>query len=704
MEQDNIIKLRIEKQDLEDAKKISVSIDNEVDRKRAYASIIALRTFERYLQSIHMKVDTKSGLYQVPQFFQEFDLTDFYYKNINFDIRILYANNDIFVPKKHFEYSIQPDIYIAARIDENFLNVEIEGFFESRQMSKARSEKFYYLNSVENLRPINDLTTAIETITPITRTSYDFDHLRTQEQFLAYLDREISSTNKLKMVRHLVYCAECRENLITVSHLDGKMGYISQYPQIKNMVEEAQERAKNPQNFITEVEPLPYDLPEDIVLENHAELLDEPMAEKTFDLDDLVEDFDLDNFAEEIEDEKQASVKELSDDILQTATQEEFFEGSNFESLSKYDNMLPSDEDDFAGFEPLNEKTTSDKYDNMLPEMTSEPVYQQPVQGFGGEMLPQEQEINYEIFDSKLKDILEINDHETKINSLDYEEVPVKTEEIEGLKKDLNIDEQVLENELVTENDFLEAPVQEDQSISVLYSDDDINKDIIPDVEIESLEKKYRDKKPQKDLKGIVMVTAAVVVLCVGVGLVAVNKDKITTAFKPKTVELTPNTDIPEPETGIDEAYTETPPAPGELPKLNADTSGPKDINKAMTDVFSTEASAVSITKISWEVPEDLAKNDVFKKYLQIAGKNLQLNLQNDLLLASDFAYNDKVKVFLQIEKTNKIKGLKIVESSGSDQIDNIVLQSIKDTLKYINLPVINSKANTFELTLIINF
>lgn len=139
-----------------------------------------------------------------------------------------------------------------------------------------------------------------------------------------------------------------------------------------------------------------------------------------------------------------------------------------------------------------------------------------------------------------------------------------------------------------------------------------------------------------------------------------------------------------------------------------------KDMTKVMTNVFDENPSTVAVTKISWEVPQSIASNELFSKYLQIAGKNLQLNLKNDLVNATEFAYNDKVKVLIIIGKDNNIKKLEILNTSGSEQIDDLVLQSIKETLKYINVPQLPdssvpsqhnlAKENSYNLKLAINF
>ena len=129
-----------------------------------------------------------------------------------------------------------------------------------------------------------------------------------------------------------------------------------------------------------------------------------------------------------------------------------------------------------------------------------------------------------------------------------------------------------------------------------------------------------------------------------------------------------------------------------------------QDINKSMTNSFSEKPSAITITKLSWQISEKLALENSVKEYLQTAGKNIQMNLQNDLSNSADINFNNSIKVSFEIAQDNTLKGLQILESSGSDQIDDIVARSIKNTLKYVSVPKIESHKSDYFLTLIINF
>lgn len=147
------------------------------------------------------------------------------------------------------------------------------------------------------------------------------------------------------------------------------------------------------------------------------------------------------------------------------------------------------------------------------------------------------------------------------------------------------------------------------------------------------------------------------------------------------------------------------PSQPQTMPSENQQSAATNtDMSKSVSDAFSSEPVNANVTKVAWEVPEDLAYNDSFRKYLQVAGKNLKLNLQNDLLLASEMAYSNKTIVDLQIGTDGSLQAENVAVSSGSKQIDKIVLQSVKQTLQYLKMPTSELNGKSVTATLIINF
>ena len=112
-----------------------------------------------------------------------------------------------------------------------------------------------------------------------------------------------------------------------------------------------------------------------------------------------------------------------------------------------------------------------------------------------------------------------------------------------------------------------------------------------------------------------------------------------------------------------------------------------------------------SISKIAWEAPESLVKKGTYTKFLQMTGKTIKLNLQNDLLLVNDIPTNKFVKVDIKIASNGDVNSIKIASSSGSELIDNSIKKVVNETLKYMRPPSLGiiSKSADITLTLELN-
>ena len=111
----------------------------------------------------------------------------------------------------------------------------------------------------------------------------------------------------------------------------------------------------------------------------------------------------------------------------------------------------------------------------------------------------------------------------------------------------------------------------------------------------------------------------------------------------------------------------------------------------------------LSVDKLVWNISDDLSNNPKIQNYLKAAGKSIKLSLSADLLLATEYAYSNQVKVNLKINKNGSIQSATITSSSGSTQIDNIVLQSVKETLNVVKPPTDVINTPNFDLSLIIS-
>ena len=146
-------------------------------------------------------------------------------------------------------------------------------------------------------------------------------------------------------------------------------------------------------------------------------------------------------------------------------------------------------------------------------------------------------------------------------------------------------------------------------------------------------------------------------------------------------------------------------PAPTAKPKASANaakTVNNTSVKPGVTQVKKPIASTafLEVKKLSWEVPDYVSYNQNFKQYFQSAGKSLKLSLTSDLLLATEPAYSNQIRVTVTFAKDGVFKDARILLSSGSAQIDNIVLQTVNQTLKVLKAP--NSIGNDESTTVIL--
>lgn len=130
-------------------------------------------------------------------------------------------------------------------------------------------------------------------------------------------------------------------------------------------------------------------------------------------------------------------------------------------------------------------------------------------------------------------------------------------------------------------------------------------------------------------------------------------------------------------------------------------TTQPKSTSLTPAQKKSISATTfIEVKKLTWEVPDYISYNAAFKQYFQAAGKSLKLSLTSDLLLATDYAYSNEIRVSVTFDKDGTFKTSQIITSSGSSQIDSIVLQTVNQTLKVLKAP--HSVGNDESTTVIL--
>ena len=72
-------------------------------------------------------------------------------------------------------------------------------------------------------------------------------------------------------------------------------------------------------------------------------------------------------------------------------------------------------------------------------------------------------------------------------------------------------------------------------------------------------------------------------------------------------------------------------------------------------------------------------------------------------MLSSDFAKNNVIKLSIRIASNGDVIGMKMLQSSGSEPIDNIIKKSVSETLLYMKPPSHGLISRPVDVTLVIN-
>ncbi|MCD7740261.1 MAG: hypothetical protein LUH11_02820, partial [Candidatus Gastranaerophilales bacterium] len=123
----------------------------------------------------------------------------------------------------------------------------------------------------------------------------------------------------------------------------------------------------------------------------------------------------------------------------------------------------------------------------------------------------------------------------------------------------------------------------------------------------------------------------------------------------------------------------------------NNTTNG--DVNKVIANAFSQGSNNITLRGLNWFCTSELFSDKTFKNYLQNLDNTLKQNLKNNILNAVETPPNDTVAAKFAVDNNGNLQKVIISDSSGSEEIDNIVLQSINESFEGEKSQILNDSA-----------
>lgn len=774
-------------------------------RNRAYINTLGAEFILRYLADEGINISDIHNIHSIRKILGELDIADIMLHNIHIDVRVIFDENAIFIPKSHFKYDILPDIYIVVKPENNYSNAEILGFFEPKLINKNNANKDYYFIEKEKLSPVSEIKNYIQNSNNNTNRTLSEDELSEYENLImSYFDDNISEHEKQHLIYQLTKSENLRNRFIEYENFETLSYKVMKEHSIQTIANELENNSQEECVDISEEsielsEEINLDITEDTVEGENYNIEDGEFTELEQQESEFDENISIDepeNIIEEISEETLAleniePLSETEEDLLSDITdditvemsepsQEDMLEDlpigeltpqeeitDNFETLQEdilSDNFTETDNSTIETIEnieetgiTLEEQPIGEINDN-IPETSDTNIITEelPLDNFTDlETLPEQSEEIFEelpaieTLSDDLQDIsdnqennteepFEINNTEDASDKDDnlfsiiddilpdsIESVPEPAENIEdipdisALTSEIIPDEEDNEEEITNINvNIANQPMQEEDhsevsdisdiisndnsNLETLYNENntpieeqpDLQKDTIPGIA-------FLQQNKLADKKVIITAALAIILTVSAFALIKMRNNKVSE--NPQNIPA--EVPINEPSVSDTDLTVDT-------PEIKEDLNNSEEVKKLAQEVKTeiqtnstpTPQAHMTVNKLVWNVPDALSYNRNVQNYLRTAGKSIKLSLSADLLLATEFAYTNQVKIGLKLSNNGAVKDARIISGSGSTQIDNIVLQSVKDTLNVVKPPSNDINASEFNLNLIIYF
>lgn len=210
--------------DENDKKNAGISANNfakEDTRNRAYYNDLGARLVQKFLASENIDVSEICNIHKIHKIIEEFDISDIMLKNIHMDVRVVFNENFIFIPKSHFIYDILPDIYLVLLMSNDKKSMRFLGFFEPKLINKNNQNEEYYFIEKEKLTPVENLKEFISNFEGNTAQNLSDSELEEADfRILSLIDHDIDENGKKQLLKSLVKSAKLRDRFIEFENFE----------------------------------------------------------------------------------------------------------------------------------------------------------------------------------------------------------------------------------------------------------------------------------------------------------------------------------------------------------------------------------------------------------------------------------------------------------------------------------------------------
>lgn len=211
----------IEQENCTEAEFMSRNFVNRETKNRAYINALGAELVIKYLTSEGINTSNLHNLHSMSKILENIDIADILLPNIHLDVRVVFDETQIFIPKSHFEMDILPDAYVVLKLDKKFKHVELLGYFKPSQINKHNQNPEYYFFDKNKLYSPDALTKFVKDfIGKTSRNISDTDLLRGKELSISLADHNISVSEEKELLELLLLSDTLRESVLEFDNFE----------------------------------------------------------------------------------------------------------------------------------------------------------------------------------------------------------------------------------------------------------------------------------------------------------------------------------------------------------------------------------------------------------------------------------------------------------------------------------------------------
>lgn len=226
----NALQLKIDEKSYGYARIYASLLSDEFQRKRAYASILALYAFLNTLEKTPYEIQKAMTLFRNPVINEQYEISDLYVNGWHLDVRVVTGGDAVLIPQVHFDADIVPDFYVVVKVDSELKNAELIGFADKSNLQKEAYDYHYNCVSFDSLISYDEFIEKIKNKKHII--SRAEEHELFKESYLGLMDNEIDTPTKNRILKHLFECDECRTEFCCFTGFEMVSCNASKYPEL----------------------------------------------------------------------------------------------------------------------------------------------------------------------------------------------------------------------------------------------------------------------------------------------------------------------------------------------------------------------------------------------------------------------------------------------------------------------------------------